>query len=184
TIKPDIFHPQLCKPDELPPSIQSTVVLVYIAYTSQSSQHSNCKKKKVGPTCHILFHYSSLSHSSSPLSSLSHSSPLSHTHGGRRVTRRGGGGAHARGRAGGGGEDGDVAETRTAARTAARTAQRRARLRTGAAAARTAARTRPQARGLDLPLPRALLFSSTRRPIYAFNERVGDLRRVAVDAFA
>uniref|UniRef100_A0A0E0D211 KIB1-4 beta-propeller domain-containing protein n=1 Tax=Oryza meridionalis TaxID=40149 RepID=A0A0E0D211_9ORYZ len=68
----------------------------------------------------------------------------------------------------GGGEDGGVAKTCTAARTAARTAPRCARMRTGAggsgedggmhgAAARTAARTRPQARGLDLPPPRALV---------------------------
>uniref|UniRef100_A0A0E0FCW8 Uncharacterized protein n=1 Tax=Oryza meridionalis TaxID=40149 RepID=A0A0E0FCW8_9ORYZ len=67
-----------------------------------------------------------------------------------------------------------VAETRTAARTV----QQRARTRTGAggggedggmhgAAARTAARTWPQARGLDLPLPPALLSSSTHRPIHA-----------------
>ncbi|BAS87768.1 Os04g0142100 [Oryza sativa Japonica Group] len=117
----------------------------------------------VGPTCHILFHLSCLI---LPLS-------LTHPHGGRRGTRSGGG-ARERTRAGaeGGGEDGS---THGAGR---------ARMQTGAAAARTAARTRPNARGVDLPLPRALLSSSTRRPINAFNKRVGDLRHVAVDAFA
>ncbi|KAB8110982.1 hypothetical protein EE612_048494, partial [Oryza sativa] len=39
TTKPDILHPQLCKPDELPPSNQSAVVWSTWRTRGQSSQH-------------------------------------------------------------------------------------------------------------------------------------------------
>jgi hypothetical protein len=59
TTKTDILHIELCKPDELYPSTHSTMVLVYIVYTWQSSQHSTYKKI-MGPTCRTLL---SLTHS-------------------------------------------------------------------------------------------------------------------------